>query len=323
MRHFVCSHGTAAGSPLDRQESIDVVSRRTRLIAVLYAAGLTGLGAQIPVQPHAYVDDFGVEAPFIAPSNQLIATYYGWEGTTVFGHSIWAMTVDQYNADLANGCFSFYSQYRSGCSPGNADLAGVLGQRLFGPAGDDPLFNPALGGGKPYATDPVYCPNPAQACYGDPFSVQFTFTPGTEIVFALQVDQGIDRGLTDGQPSANFGTPDYNWFFSGDPSRNANADGDGGIGFAHLAYWPDGVGGNKGDPTPVPGTQGTPLFGWEDTGWINSDWDFNNAIFTVSPTPAGVIQSVTPEPATMTLLGAGLTGLSLLGRRRRRKVPAA
>lgn len=295
-----------------------MLSRSARLIAAVLVTALGSLQAQTPVQPHAYANDFGIEAAFLAPNNSalnpLIATYYGWEGTTVFGHSIWALTLADYNTDLANGCFAFYSSYRGGCSTPSQDLAGLLGQtRLFGPGNQDPLLDPALGGGKAF-NDPALCPNPAQACFGNPFSVEFTFTPGAEIIFALQVDQGIDGEL---------GTPDYNWFFSGDPSRNANADGDGGLGWAHLAYWQSGVGGNKGNGPQVPGTEGKTLLGWEDTGWINSDWDFDNSIFSITPTPPGVIQAVTPEPATMTLLATGLSGLALLGRRRRRKASAA
>jgi len=263
------------------------------MTAILCGSALAGLTAQVPVQPHAYVDDFGIESPFLASGNSLIATYYGWEATTVFGHTIYALTVDQYNTDLANGCFAFYSIYRSNCSSANQDLSGLLGLSLFG---------------KPYG---VSCPVPTKACYGDPLQVPFTWTPGTEIVFALQVNQGIDGALD---------TPDYNWFFSGDPTRNANADG--GVGFAHLALWQGGVGGNKGAPPPVPGTEGLTLLGFEDTGWTNSDWDFDNAIFSLSTNPPGVPEALVPEPATLALLGSGLVAMTFVGRRRRKAFKA-
>ena len=174
-----------------------MLTRTVALTAFLCTATIAGVAAQAP--GHGYVDDFGIEAPIVAVGNSFIATYYGWEATTVFGHELYVMTVAQYNADLGNGCFAFYSIYRASClGVSNLDLGGLLGTDLFGRA---------------YG---VSCPVLAQACLGSPFSVPFTWTPGTEMVFALQVNQGID-GV--------FATPDYNWFFSGDPHRNTNADG--------------------------------------------------------------------------------------------------
>ena len=266
---------------------------RIRALTVLFVtAGIAQVHAQAP--GHAYVDDFGVESAIVANGNSFIATYYGWEATTVFGHEIYVMTVADYNSDLTNGCFAFYSIYRSNClGATNQDLGGLLGTALFGKQ---------LG---------VSCPAPAQACFGNPFSVPFTWTPGTEMVFALGVNQGIDGQL---------GTTDYNWFFSGDPTRNTVADGQSSIGsgFAHLALWPNGVGGNDGIGT-VPGTTGGALFGWEDVGYTNSDWDFNNAIFALQGNANGFPTSVTPEPATIALFGSGLAGLGAFARRRRRR----
>jgi hypothetical protein len=260
----------------------------------MMTAGVASAAAQAP--GHAYVDDFGIEAPVIASGNSLIATYYGWEATTVFGHQIYAMTATEYATDLANGCFAFYSIYRSNClGATNQDLAGLLGISLFGKT---------LG---------VSCPVPAQACFGNPFSVAFTWTPGTEIVFALAVNQGIDGVL---------GTTDYNWFFSGDPTRNAVADGQPTTGFAHLAYFAptaQGIPGNRGIDF-VPGTANASLFGFEDVGYGSSDWDFNNAIFALSPTPPGIPTEVVPEPATLLLFGSGVGGLVMLARRPRRRV---
>jgi hypothetical protein len=84
------------------------------------------------------------------------------------------------------------------------------------------------------------------------------------------------------------------------------------------------VGGNNGRPPIVPGTLGVSLYGWEDVGYTSSDWDFDNAIFTIAPNGTGVPTAVTPEPATVALFGSGLAGLGLLGgRRRRRNRPAA
>lgn len=272
-----------------------MLSRTISLTVALATTTLVGLQAQAP--GHAYVDDFGIEAPIVANSNSFIATYYGWEGTTVFGHEIYVMTVSQYNTDLANGCFAFYSIYRSNClGVANLDLGGLLGLPLFG---------------KPLG---VTCAFPAQACFGNPLNVAFGWTAGTEMVFALGVNQGLDGELN---------TPDYNWFFSGDPNRNTNADGQpsAGTGFAHLAFWPNGVGGNRGVGT-VPGTSGKGLFGFEDVGFTNSDWDFDNAIFGLQGDLAGFPSAVTPEPATLAMLGTGLAGLGAFARTRRRRKAA-
>ena len=108
---------------------------------------------------------------------------------------------------------------------------------------------------------------------------------------------------------------EYTWFFSGAPSRNLSWDGT--DGYSHLAYFPDGVGGNDGVGT-VPGTTGLGgLYGFEDVTYEYSDWDFDNAIFAIDDNTAGVPTEVAPEPATMTMLASGLLGLGALARRRR------
>jgi hypothetical protein len=263
-------------------------STSTIIAALLALSAAPGLSAQ-----KFYGPDFGLTAPIIAAGNEISATYIGWEETTVFGHQIYALTVDQYTNDLGNGCFAFYAIYRAGCEgASDTDLGGLAGDDLFG---------------KPNGVTCAVADPDTQPCLGAPITTQFTWTPGTEIVFALLVNQG------DG---------DYNWFFSGDPTRNNIADGFDG-GHAHLAYfasdvYPSGI--PTDDDGFVPGTAGQTLFGFEDVGYQNSDWDFNNAIFGIDADTINTPQDVTPEPATLSLLATGLVGLGAAAQRRRRGV---
>lgn len=273
-----------------------MLSRIAGIGTLLAAVVVTGARAQVKSD---YPTNYGVSAPLIATGSTIIATYYGWEATTVFGDEIYALSDDQYGTDLTDGCFQYYFAYRSNCLVGGGQTSGLGG--LLG----DPLF------GKP---DGVNCADPSQLCVGTPVTSTITnWLPGSEIIFALRVDQGQDAQ----------GNEEYNWFFSGDPSRNLNWDGT--DGYAHLAYFPDGVGGNKGVGT-VPGTTGVGgIFGFEDVTYEYSDWDFDNAMFGLNTGSVEYATDVAPEPATMTLLATGLVGLGALAgpRRGRRKTPDA
>lgn len=235
-----------------------------RIITLL---SLIGTLAAAPARANnpAFPTDFGLSGAIVATGSQFTATYYGWEATTVFGHTIWAFSVAEYNQNLADGCFA----WNPSCS--------ATGTQLFS---------------KPNGVAPnTYLNTPLQS--------SFNWTLGTEIVLALMVDQ------VDG----------FNWFFSGDPARNDD-------GFAHLAYFPqalfpNGVPGNGGQGF-VPQTAGKNLFGFEDVTYAYSDWDFDNAIFALDANTINPLGDVVPEPATMTLLAAGLAGLSAAQFRRRR-----
>ncbi len=265
-----------------------MLSRIVGIGTLLAAVVVTGARAQ---DLSGLPTNYGIQGPIIATGSTIITTYYGWEATTVFGDEIYALTGDQFSTDLTSGCFQYYFAYRATCLTGGGPTSGLQG--LLG----DPLF------GKP---DGVTCADPTQLCLQTPVTATITgWAPGTEIIFALRVDQGVDAS----------GNEEYNWFFSGAPSRNLNWDGT--DGYSHLAYFADGVGGNRGVGT-VPGTMGLGgLYGFEDVTYEDSDWGFDNAFFAIDGDTVGVPTEVTPEPATMTLLAGGLLALGTFARRRR------
>lgn len=248
--------------------------------ATLMALAASPLRADDP--PKAFGTDFGLSAPIIATGSNLTVTYFGSEGTTVFGHTLWAFTAAQYDANRTNQCFWW--------TPGSS-CGGVsgysLGTKAYGDANAGLLTTPLV-------NSPI------------------SWAAGQEVIFALMVQQALDPN----NPSRGYG---YNWFFSGDPLRNTSAYSyPTATPLAHLAYFgTNGVPGDDGIGI-IPGTPGKFLFGFEDVRYEYSDWDFDNAIFSIEFGGINPPNEVVPEPATMTLLASGLIGLAVAQRRKRR-----
>ena len=165
---------------LTLKEYIEVLSRIVGIGTLLAAVVATAAQAQ---DLSGLPTNYGLQGPIIATGSTIITTYYGWEATTVFGDEIYALTGDQYNTDLASGCFQFYFAYRATCLTGAGPTAGLQG--LLG----DPLF------GKP---DGVTCADRFLFCLPDtespPTQLPRLDSLGSEFIFALASwIQGIGR----------------------------------------------------------------------------------------------------------------------------------
>ncbi len=130
-----------------------------RILIVLATMMLASTPAHAD-DPKLFGPDYGLSAPIVATGSNLVVSYYGWEATTVFGHTLWAFTAAQYQANLANQCF--WSMPGGLCG----GIAGTsVGVKPYGTTTPPSLDTPVVSPGIAWAT-------------------------GTEVIFALGVNQG-------------------------------------------------------------------------------------------------------------------------------------
>jgi hypothetical protein len=151
------------------------VNRTVAAVALATLVAPTALRAADP--PKAFAPDFGVEAPIYALSGTITISYYGWEETTVFGHTLWAFSTADYLSNLGAGCFDWNP------SPSCASLSGhSIASKPQGAGVSPYLPGGSLG----------------------PFTTSFGWSSASELIFAIMVDQ-VDgfSWFFSGDPSRN------------------------------------------------------------------------------------------------------------------------
>jgi len=150
---------------------------RNALIAAM-ALLATPAFADDPDKP--FGTDFGLASPIIATGSNLVVTYYGSEGTTWFGHTLWAFTAAQYQANLVNECYWSNAGAACGGISGSS-----LGTKAYGPESAGLLSTPLV-------------------------NTPISWASGTEVIFALMVNQGdMFNWFFSGDPTRH--TAAYSW----------------------------------------------------------------------------------------------------------------
>src|SRR5690606_25840101 len=85
------------------EEPVSNLSRFAAPVLIAMSLAVTPLHAD---HPKAFGPGFGTASPIYALGNSINVTYYGWEETTVFGHTLWAFTAAEYAANLGGDCYS-------------------------------------------------------------------------------------------------------------------------------------------------------------------------------------------------------------------------
>lgn len=158
--------------------------RTNRSSLLLALAALLG-GASSARADGPFPPNYGLASPLLASGSSLQVSYYGWENTTLYGHTLWAMSSSDYISNLGSACFAW---------SGGGSCSGTG------------MFTKAYG----VAPNPYLAlPTPTA-----PLTYDLTWANGTEVIFALQVHMR--------NPQLSPSITEQMWFFSGAPSRNAD-----------------------------------------------------------------------------------------------------